>query len=516
MCGGGGPQQVSFINFKGINSGDIFVKRPANITELLSSIETKIKKQLRAYTPEQLDDTIINVLKEVPNTNEEQVLTVMQRLTQWANYGCLPVIGNNIVALNAKYITNNTNLNRVFNYLQTSKKLIDLDRLSDSVVTFVTEGDLSNILSKRQEAKTFINLEGFDAGVNIFTDDNKLQECTINTLFKIHNLLREKQDKNFHNGLSYVLNNEIITKMSRLGHNVQTLQINNPPTKESILSQMSPIGPKSPEDIRLTLEKIAKYYIREDNSKYSELLTNIADYFDLKLNIFSKQRLIENLQLLKIKIDKFLKEKNIPDEVTYYVIPNELGENKSFGLLTEMFARNNNIPPEKIIRVDNMTDLNFLPEKSTFIIIDDFVGTGDSMSNVGDYMFDRFQLKKDRHILFCPVTAYEEGIDHINASIEVAQRKDYDFLITLDENIQKLPHDKRNIRLDNYFLYDDIGKEVFGYEGYKNEYNSFSGCIVFPYMTPDNNSDLASMITHLFFTNSNAIKQKHIDFFKVF
>lgn len=197
MCGGGGPQQVSFINFKGINSGDIFVKRPANITELLSSIETKIKKQLRAYTPEQLDDTIINVLKEVPNTNEEQVLTVMQRLTQWANYGCLPVIGNNIVALNAKYITNNTNLNRVFNYLQTSKKLIDLDRLSDSVVTFVTEGDLSNILSKRQEAKTFINLEGFDAGVNIFTDDNKLQECTINTLFKIHNLLREKRIKIF-------------------------------------------------------------------------------------------------------------------------------------------------------------------------------------------------------------------------------------------------------------------------------------------------------------------------------
>lgn len=508
-----GTQQASFVNFKGaINSCDTFVKcNEPQFGALIQSIYTKMKSQLRLFTPEQLETAIQNVMREVPNTNETQVLTVMQRLTQWANYRCIEDIGNALTNLEVGTIENSTHINRVFNYLQESKGLIQTDKNSKKLASFVTDSNLSEILQEKPMSEVFINLEGFDAGVNIFSDDRKLQECTVNTLRKVQNL----PDKSFNDALDCVLNKRINGVMQSHGYEVKTIQIKNSPTRENILKQMSPYYPESPEIIAQKLERVAKYFTQNDKYKYSELLYNMADYFDLRLNVFSKQRIVESLQTLKIKIDAFLKEKNLPSDRVFYVIPSEGGTNKSYGLITQMFARNNDIPPEKVITIDSAIELNLAPNHSTYVVLDDFIGSGDSMSNVANYIFDRYKLSNNNHLLFCPVTACDDGINTLNLIIENGNRINKDFIITPDENIQKITWDDRNKKLDLYFTFNEIGKNVYGNEGFVGDGSYFSGSTIFPYMSPDNNSDLASFVTELFLPNPNPIKRKHFDFSNV-
>ncbi len=517
--GGGGPLRTSFINFAGIKSGDVFIKKALaassdeRFSALLSSIDSKIKDQLLTFTPQNLDTAIKNVLKAVPDATESQVLTVMQRLTQWANYRCLPFLEGKLNNLAVAKIDGKTPVNRCFNYLSQEKRLIELGRNSQNTACIVTAGELNRILENKPSANMFINLEGFDDGVNLFSDDKKLEECTINTLLKVKKLILKKPDKTFNKALFSVLNGRIREQMKDYGYKVKTIQNINPPTRESILSQMSPYSPSSPQDIRKTIEAIGKFYT-EDEKSYTELVTNIADYFNSRLYIYTKQRLIENINLMKAKIDKYITKHKIPPDNVFYIIPDELGKNKSYCLITEMFARQHGILPGKIHNINSMVDLNNYPEKTAFVLLDDFAGSGDSLANAGNYHFDRFLLKTKRHILFCPLTAFKAGIENLQAAIEIARREKFDHILTIDNSIQSTI-DRSNIKFENYFLFDEVGQQAFGFEGYRGEYNYFSGCTVFPYMSPDNNSDLASFMSRLFLPSPLGIKQIHMDFYKI-
>ena len=493
-----------------ITSYDFFQRsEPAVSIEPLDKIVTriseKINSQLKAFTPEQLNTAIKNVMREVPNTSEQETLIVMQKLTQWANYRCLPVIEKKLSNLDVSNIEAKTPLNKCFNYFHAEKRLIQLNQDSKNIACFVTPRELDSILKKKTSANVFINLEGFDDGVNLLSDDNKLQECTIKTLLKVKNLLREKPQRTFREGLFSVLNGKIKKRMNDYGYTVKTIQVNNPPTRESILSQMAPYSPPSTNDVRKTIEAIAHFYTN-DKQEYNTLSNNIAQYYESRLEIYSKQKLIHGLDEIKKLIDKFIKENKISEDNVYYIIPDELGLDKSYGLITEMFARQHNIPPEKIHRIGNILELNDYSPKTTFVILDDFAGSGDSMSNAANYNFDKFCLLNDRHVIFSPITVFKYGLENIEANIESAGRENLDYIITLKENIQPSLYDKKNIKIDEYFFLNELGQKVLGFEGYRSDINFFTGCTVFPYMSPDNNSDLASFITRFFLPKSKGIK----------
>ncbi|MCM1009997.1 MAG: hypothetical protein NC390_03840 [Fusobacterium sp.] len=478
---------------------------------LITSIEAKIKNQLCAYTPQKLDSDIKTVMKEVPDASEQQVLTVMQRLTQWANYTCLPQLAKKLSALNIKEMANNSKLNESFYYLQKYKGLFELNRHGERLAHITTQSELPLCVEKKHPKNTsFINLEGFEDGVNLFTNDNKLAEKTIATLRKVQNFRNNHPDKTFKQALFTVLNGRIRKEMSSYGHTVKTICNHRPETRENILAQMQPYAPPSRNEITSTIETLAKHF-GGNAQEISDLKIKLADYYDCKLNIFSKQRIIEDLQTIKSKIDKYIHKHRIPENNVRYVIPDELGVNKSFGLITYMFAQNYNIEPKKIMRLNSISDLKYYPENNVFVILDDFSGSGDTLTQACDYYLESWRLKKKQHIIFAPITACESAINNIKANIELASREKLDTLLTVDKNIQKYSKTARELLLDRYFFSNPKGIEIFGYEGYKNE-KIFSGCNVFPYMAPDNNSALSSFLIRYFLPNPKGIKNQHIDF----
>ncbi len=513
--GGGGPQPVSLIKFEGARPGDVFIKKAASIddlfTKLLAGINEKIKKQLCAYTPEKLDNDIKTVLKEVPEANERQVLIVMQRLTQWANYNCLPELAQRLSAFNVSEIANTSPLNQCFNYLHKSKRLFNLNCHGENIAFITSKSELPLTLEKKHHKDTsFINLEGFEDGVNLFSSDNELADKTIAMLRKVQNYRYYNPDITFKEALFMVLNNYVYKSMRENGYNLKVISRHQPETRENILAQMLPYAPSSPDEIKTTIETIAKFFGRT-KLQTLQLRNNIADYYECKLNVFSKQRIIDDLSVLKTKINKYLKKHKISEDNLYYVIPDELGANKSFGLITYMFAQNNSIDAKKIMRLNCVSDLKNYPENSVFVILDDFSGSGDTLIQASNYYLESWRLNKPQHILFCPLSACEGAIDKIQGTIDIVSREKLDKVLTVKNNIQYNPKTEREISLDNYFLTDEKAVEAFGFEGYKNE-NLYSGSTVFPYMAPDNNSDLSSFITRYFLPHPNGIKSKHLEF----
>ena len=91
--------------------------------KFVESIYSKIQRQLHSFTPRKLENAIQNTLKAFPQVSEEEVLTVMQRLTQWANYTCLPKFSEMLSENNIGSINYSTPINRNFHYFQHKKDI---------------------------------------------------------------------------------------------------------------------------------------------------------------------------------------------------------------------------------------------------------------------------------------------------------------------------------------------------------------------------------------------------------
>lgn len=88
----------------------------------------------------------------------------------------------------------------------------------------------------------------------------------------------------------------------------------------------------------------------------------------------------------------------------------------------------------------------------------------------------------------------------------------------LEKNIIKDLCDEQVGKQDYYFLTNPIGEKALGFSGLSGIYTQpvlLPECIVFPYMAPDNNSDLSAFILKYFLPNSNPIKSLHTNFFDI-
>ncbi|MCM1009409.1 MAG: hypothetical protein NC390_00840, partial [Fusobacterium sp.] len=102
----------------------------AKIDTEVKNIYTKLEKKLQVFTEKDLNKAIFSVLKEVPEATEQEVLSVMQRLTQFANYSSLKPLSKQLNALNIGEFCENGELNPIFTYLSKSKKVLPLDQNS--------------------------------------------------------------------------------------------------------------------------------------------------------------------------------------------------------------------------------------------------------------------------------------------------------------------------------------------------------------------------------------------------
>ena len=94
------------------------------------------------------------------------------------------------------------------------------------------------------------------------------------------------------------------------------------------------------------------------------------------------------------------------------------------------------IPTHKLLEVEDISELKNYPENSVFVFLDDYIGTGESMVNLGKYEQNAGKFKENVHILFAPVAAAKDGINYVNSVIRCYARGHFDAVICLDKNIK--------------------------------------------------------------------------------
>ncbi len=493
-------------------------KTKENIDSVIETISKNIKTKLSIFTRKDMDEVGINIQNAIPSTNAEEILLTMQKLTQFANYSSLKNIAKELQNLNIGKIPAIGDINPIFNYLCSAKKLCPLSNTPNTnYAYFITKKDLENKKEmdflkqwlKQGEMKNikFINLEGWSDGVNLLSDDKGLEEKAKKVILKAHKLMAKDKYLTFRDAIDKVLNNHIETTMKNLGADITTIGSDAPATETVILGQMKPDYP-STGIVKSTIQAIAKNYAPDEKAQ-KELSERLAKYFDANLDVYSKQSIIDNLKIIHSKIDKYLQENNLPKENVYLITPPKNIARKSFELITKMYSELYNMPEEKIIPIKNIYQLNACPKNSTFVVLDDIVGTGKSMASIGEYAFYGHTIAPDKHILFAPISGTDFGIEYIRNSISSVNRLGKDKVIYIDKNI------KQPVNLKKVFknLYSKINSEkhMYGTDGYDNSCQ----CIAFPYMTPDNNSVIANDITKYFVANYNCIKNPNIDMQKI-
>lgn len=484
------------------------LKSKAKIDLFVDNIYNKIEKNLYIFSEKDLNTAISNIKAKIPDTNEQEILKVMQRLTQFANYSSLKELSEKLKKINVGFINPEGILNEKFQYFHHNKKILSLSESENSLpVYFIDETKLSspseieNIKNANLKNSKFVILDGWSNGINLFCDDKKLEEKTYNILSKSKSILEKNPDLTLDEAIDKALYDKTEEQLKKLGITLNIIKLKAPYTKSQILDQMRPIMPTHTL-IKSTIESISKYYTK-NNQQFSDLCLRIAKYYEDNINVYSKQSIIENLKIINTKINDYLKQNNLPKENLYFIIPDIPFTRKSFDIIIQMYKDLYNIPDEKIIKILDITDIENYPENSTFVALDDIVASGNSMISIGDYLFYASELPEKSHILFAPITASQKGITHIENFINNAGRNNNDAIINISENTKDYTDTK-----DLFFSPDNsknqYAKQAFGEEGY----GKGGLCTVFPYMDPDNNSSLAGYLTKFFVPDSQCLKSK--------
>ena len=490
-----------------------------DIDSLVENIYSKIAKNICKFGEKDLDRITTHLVNEVPNTDKREVLTVIQKITQFANYSSINPLAKKLKDLNIGIIGSYGELGPIFQYFHKYKNLLELSDASVQNGAFlVTKNDIQNpeyisFLKKVKDSPDidrikFINLEGWSSGVNLLGDDTKLEKSAKRVLLNAKKLIAKNPDLTFDEAVSRVLNESLNTKFKELGLELTTISFDKPISKNTILEQMQPLA-SSKNIVASTIETVAKSFT---NSKqdFKDLSKAIAMYYDETINVYSKQKIIESLKLLDDKINEFLTQKNLSREDLYFITPQLEGQRKSFDVINKMYQDLFNVPDSRMLKIKDLSELYDYSDNSTFVILDDIVGSGESMVQVGEYDISADAYLRGKHILFAPITASEKGINYIKDVISDMNRENNDFVITLKDNIINSQSTKLK-SLNDYFNSTEYGKNAYGQEGYEMA----SQCTVFPYMSPDNNSELSTYLTSFFLPNLGGLKNQTINSSKI-
>jgi hypothetical protein len=250
--------------------------------------------------------------------------------------------------------------------------------------------------------------------------------------------------------------------------------------------------------IKSTIESVANFYTK-NKKKHKNLSLKIAKYYDENIEIYTKQRMIENLKELGKQVENYAKMHKIKPENIYFITPVTKQPVKSFDIVNKMFAGVMNIPEERILRINHFKQIENLPENSVFIIADDLTASGASMAEAGDYMYYARNISDKKHILFCPISTTKEGLNYINYNIDNQDRIGTDAILYLKNNSKSY-----KLTTEKFIGEEDIdlNAEVFGEPGH----GELGMCTAFPYMAPDNNSTLSSFLVKFFTPTKDCIK----------
>ncbi len=511
-----------FLSNKGIQiylqkniTNNIQIKKPT-ITEL----HNLLQEQLMPAT----EFDVVNMIKEITsagNITEEEAVTSLQILTQFANMQSLVSLGENFRDLKIREFNDEVlvSTNSAFNYLYNSKKISSLDEENEAFILdkagleFLEQNPKKAQELINREDVIFVNLEGWNNGINIFNQGKDLKEFAKNTADLIEKAknIQQTQKLPFDYSLRKVINADTEERAKKLGiKSVETIsKKENHPSVKSIVNNLAPYN-ISIKETEATINAIVETVYPHNLIKAHQAKKLITGYLINSLQAYSPKRLGDTLKKLYsmiLEYAKSYKKSNgleFNDNNIVYIVPEK---GKSFSYINLQYALVNNIDFNKFqgnsIKKDNRI----------YVVLDDLVGSGDTM------LWKSFKYAKNdynnllfSHILMTPIISTIDGMNKIMLATLDKSRLGKDLAFVPKENqINALIHSAfyRSLSNDDKEILTEVLASIpsVNADPYKGlGYEANGACIVFPYMAPDNNATLTSLFIRNLLPNTHSIK----------
>ena len=469
--------------------------------EKLNSVYENYKSKLNETTQNDIE----NICKDIElnsKYSKKDILNAMQLVSQFGNYQSLHSIGKSLKENNIGFIPNdskefkayvnnsyfkntfknNFGLNSSLYYCFLKKDLQKLD--GSNIGIFIDNNKLDDIeklsleeinhITNRKNIKFFI-LSGFENGINFIDRSKDLKKETIK-------LLNYSQNHNMP--VDKAIDNEIINRCQKIGIEPIIIRNKNTATIENIYKQLKP-QQISKRELKAVIDATAINKFTNTNEQI-ECVENLTQYLENTLEVYTPERISKDLKKINSKINKQVKELGKTNEDIIYIIP-ESG--KSYDLINYQYQKINNISKDKFITLKDENsitkDLNI--DNKVLVILDDCSLSGSSLledENFNYYTIASNAKKNNSNIIFAPIYVSKEAEERIQKAIHKRKRNQDDFIIKTNTNEKAWNEGINNINREIA-----LNKSILSFNLNDSKY-----CIVFPYMSPDNNSEFASNI----------------------
>ena len=473
------------------------------LRETMNSIDeiySHYKTSLEEIPLKRIMDSV-NTLKLTTGHDRKDILSAMQQLTNFSNIRSVReiakvlerdniscIFNSNKVFRNDESYSNhaveimkgNSGIHKTLEYLIVHKGFGNLDKFKTKKVAFFLDkkniealehlkkecpDDFLKLINKDMR---FYYLSGWDNGITFINRTKKLEAHTKSLL--------ETSDKS---GLPIdkVLDAQLLKRIHQLGISPNIISREGLPNEVCIYKRLAPEQMTKSE---LTNLVIANAKVRSKNaSQIPEEQAQTADYLNSHLKVFTPESLSNMSVYLKVKVNNFAKEKGVEPKDILYVEPNTI---KSNSLINHMYKTVNGIPDEQFITMSELVEYNKkLLKNNLLVFLDDCSITGNSI-NESIYMYLN-DIRKEVPKLFVCYGSTANAKRVVNCE---KNKKMNISIITGDY----IPHVLTNkIHISNRKMEEVVGKPKY--------VQGEATCLVFPYMSPDTNTELASNIALL-------------------
>lgn len=510
-------------SFKGFSmSADSFVssifKTPTTkfYESQLSNLYQKIQRQLNLTSTKDLEQSVSKIIATTPEADESRVIAIMQKITQFANYKSLFCLQKlQPLGIGGFYDTEKAlSLNNALNYLK-KRKNIDFGSSGDKKAFILDDFGLNylenlknedfegfNALINNPDVK-FVILDGWNSGINIYNANANIEDAVKNIFNKVKKLQLTIPSLSFEESVDSAINQDAVKQAKSLG--ITPIIINNSfvkdksPSIKQVLLQLEPLN-ISKEKLNLTLESIAKALYEKEPAKIEKAKYLLSEYFNIESDVYSPKSMADKLKNIYLIISDELKKSGKSLKDVYYIIPEK---NKSFDQVSFQYAKVNGIKQDKFIYYDKFTPPSLdIPENATIVLLDDVIDSATSII-YNKFNYERFIKNPEnakRNVFFAPIVCSKQGADLIYTEINKNKRAGLDKLLIKQEQI-KIPF--KETAFYNKLSSEDkkITDNILGDDGFGSALS-----IVFPYMGPDNNSEISYILNKNFVLTPKSLR----------
>jgi len=353
---------------------------------------------------------------------------------------------------------------------------------------------------------------------NMFSGSGYLEDLATETIKRIQS--GENPHDIYYSDFKERLSNLIDDENLKKCVNIFGLQPKIQPEQLTDIGLANSLSPRSIS--KDYIKTVIESYIDVKKSDYTkqEVQEALLKYLDEMTIVYSTDSLCCSLKKLGRNIESMLRKDGYDKKDIIYIIPLN---NKSYSLISLMYAQINGIDPKNITSSYNITDENILKPK---VILDDLSASGASEESACFDIRIRYKVGKSP-IIYAPLVLCNQAEDHslrnsvTNPNGYIFDKYVFDMSHTgklatiiknsvgamgksFEEELSEFAQKNHKVLTPKDFkiLNDLLFK---GYGG-----NALS--IIFPYMIPDNASDISSLLLGDLLFVENASTNKGLSF----